>query len=193
MEPPEAVRVVRTRDAVRELREKGRSATRIAAELGISKSTVCYHLRRLGVPADVRCNRRYDWEVVQRYYDDGHSINQCLDHFGMTRASFVAAVRRGAVRTRPQRKPIEELLRPGVNRNHLRLRLLADGLKDARCERCGLTEWLDKPAPLQLHHVNGDGRDNRPENLQILCPNCHSQTDSWGGRNRGKVPLAATS
>jgi 5-methylcytosine-specific restriction endonuclease McrA len=94
-----------------------------------------------------------------------------------------------AVRTRPQRKPIEELLRPGVNRSHLRLRLLADGLKDARCEQCGLTEWLGKPAPLQLHHVNGDGKDNRPENLQILCPNCHSQTDSWGGRNRRKIPV----
>jgi 5-methylcytosine-specific restriction endonuclease McrA len=75
-------------------------------------------------------------------------------------------------------------------------------LKEARCERCGLTEWLGKPAPLQLHHVNGDGKDNRPENLQILCPNCHSQTDSWGGRNRRKVrpvsdspagPIAASS
>lgn len=202
MEAGDGVRIVGTRNAVRALREQGLSATRIAAELGVSKSTVCYHLRRLGVPADVRCNRRYDWAVVQRFYDEGNSITQCLARFGMTRASFVAAVRRGAVRTRPQRKPIEELLRPGVNRNHLRLRLLADGLKDARCERCGLTEWLGKPAPLQLHHVNGDGRDNRPENLQILCPNCHSQTDSWGGRNRGKArpapvsphePLAATS
>jgi AcrR family transcriptional regulator len=191
MDPRDAVRIVRTRDAVRALREQGYSATRIAAKLGVSKSTVCYHLRRLGVPADVRCNRRYDWETVQRFYDEGHSVNQCLDHFGMTRASFVAAVRRGAVRTRPRRRPIEELLRPGVSRTNLRLRLLADGVKDARCERCGLTEWLGEPAPLQLHHVNGDGQDNRPENLQILCPNCHSQTDSWGGRNRGKVAAAS--
>ncbi|HKH18749.1 MAG TPA: HNH endonuclease [Solirubrobacteraceae bacterium] len=187
MEGSEAVRLITTREAVEALREQGLSATRLAAELGIGKSTVCYHLRRLGEPADSRCNRRYDWERVQRYYDEGHGVTQCLDHFGMTRASFVAAVRRGAVRTRPQRKPIEELLRPGVNRNNLRLRLLADGIKEARCERCGLTEWLGRPAPLQLHHVNGDGQDNRFENLQILCPNCHSLTDSWGGRNRGKI------
>ena len=187
------VEIVRTREAVEALREHGRSATSIAAELGISKSTVCYHLRRLGVPPDTRSNRRYDWKEVQRYYDEGHSVNQCLDHFGMARASFVAAVRRGAVRTRPQRKPIEELLRPGVNRNHLRLRLLADGLKDARCEECGITEWRGKPVPLQLHHVNGDGQDNRRENLQVLCPNCHSQTDSWGGRNRGKLRAVSDS
>jgi HNH endonuclease len=187
------VRIVRTRDAVRELREQGLSANRIAAVLGIGKSTVCYHLRRLGVPPDDRCNRRYDWDMVQRFYDEGHSVVECLERFGMARASFVAAVRRGAIRTRPRRKPIEELLRPDVTRSHLRLRLVADGLKDARCERCGLTEWLGKPAPLQLHHVNGDGRDNRPENLQILCANCHSQTDSWGGRNLGKVRPAAES
>lgn len=184
MEAREAVHIISTRAAVEALREQGRSATSIAAELGIGKSTVCYHLRRLGVPPDDRCNRRYDWDAVQRFYDEGHGVTACLDHFGMTRASFVAAVRRGAVRTRPQRKPIEEMFRPGVNRNHLRLRLLADGLKEARCEQCGLTEWRGRPAPLQLHHINGDGRDNRPENLQILCPNCHSQTDSWGGRNR---------
>jgi hypothetical protein len=180
-------RIVRTRDAVEALRERGLSATSIAAELGVAKSTVCYHLRRLGEPADARCNRRYDWETVQRFYDEGHSVTQCLGRFGMTRASFVAAVRRGAVRTRPKRKPIEELMRTGVNRNYLRLRLLAEGIKEARCERCGLTEWLGKPAPLQLHHVNGNGQDNRYENLEILCPNCHSLTASWGGRNRPRV------
>jgi DNA-binding transcriptional ArsR family regulator len=191
MEAEGGVRLVRTREAVAALRAQGLSATRIAVELGVSKSTVCYHLRRLGEQPDTRYNRRYDWEAVQRFYDERHSIAQCLDHFGMTRASFVAATRRGAVRTRPRRKPIEEMFRPGVNRNHLRLRLLADGIKEARCERCGLTEWLGRPAPLQLHHVNGNGQDNRPENLQILCPNCHSQTDSWGGRNRKGSRAAA--
>lgn len=81
------------------------------------------------------------------------------------------------------------MFRPDVNRNDLRLRLLADKPKEPRCEQCGLTEWRGKPPPLQRHHINGDGRDNRPGNLQIMCPNCHSQTDSWGGRNRGRIRL----
>jgi len=87
------------------------------------------------------------------------------------------------VAPRPRGMPIRELLAAPRVRDHLKRRLLAAGLLPRRCERCGIDEWLGDPLSLQLHHVNGDGRDNRLENLQILCPNCHSQTGSWGGRN----------
>jgi DNA-binding transcriptional ArsR family regulator len=181
--------IIRTRSAVRELRGEGKTVSEIAAALEVTKSTVCYHLRRLGEPVKERCNRRYDWEEVRRYYEAGHSVNDCLAHFGMTRAAFVAAVRRGALVTRPQRLPIEELLGVTRNRTHLKKRLYDAGLKEPRCERCGLEEWLGEPLSMALHHVNGDGSDNRLENLQILCPNCHSQTDNFSGRNRRR-PLA---
>lgn len=60
-------------------------------------------------------------------------------------------------------------------------------LKTNKCEICGLSDWLDKPIQCELHHINGDSTDNRIENLQILCPNCHSQTDNFRSRNRSKV------
>jgi 5-methylcytosine-specific restriction endonuclease McrA len=66
-----------------------------------------------------------------------------------------------------------------ISTNHLKIRLLKEKIKEYRCEKCGNTEWNGKEIPLQLHHINGDSNDNRLENLQILCPNCHAQTDNF--------------
>jgi hypothetical protein len=67
----------------------------------------------------------------------------------------------------------------------LKRRILAAGLKVHKCESCGFTEWLSNVIPLELHHVNGDKHDNRFENLQLLCPNCHALTDNYRGKNIG--------
>ena len=60
-------------------------------------------------------------------------------------------------------------------------------LKGHKCENCQLEQWLSNPIPLQIHHINGIKSDNRIENLQLLCPNCHSQTDNFRRRNVKKV------
>lgn len=66
----------------------------------------------------------------------------------------------------------------------LKNRLLNEGFKDSICECCGNSEWMGKPIPLELHHINGDNTDNRIENLQILCPNCHALTNNYRGRKK---------
>jgi DNA-binding CsgD family transcriptional regulator len=171
--------------AVGDLLGQGLNQAEVARRLGLSKGAVSYHAGRLGYPRDPACARRYDWQEIQRYYDDGHSISDCQAVFGFARKSLVDAVARGAFMTRPQAMPADELFVTGTRRNrrHLRLRLIRLGLKDPICEECGLVEWRGQPLSLQLHHTNGDGLDNRVENFRILCRNCHSQTDNWGGRN----------
>jgi len=52
-----------------------------------------------------------------------------------------------------------------------------------RCSCCKLTTWCEQKLPLELDHINGDNRDNTVENLRLLCPNCHSLTPTWRGRN----------
>ena len=171
----------------------GKSITSIADELGVVKSTVCYHARRLGFLGDERFARRYDWAEIQRYYDEGRSIRACALRFGFCLESWHRAVRAGLLVSRPAGAPIETYLVRGrrTNRSHLKQRLLAAGLKENRCERCGIEKWLDEPLSMALHHINGDGLDNRLENLSLLCPNCHSQTPNFSGRNVRMGRLAA--
>ena len=67
----------------------------------------------------------------------------------------------------------------------LRQRLIKEGLKLHQCESCLCETWMGQPIPLELDHINGDRWDSRLENLRLLCPNCHAQTDTYRGRNIG--------
>jgi hypothetical protein len=182
-----------TRARVAELRLQDLSYVAIARRLGLAKSTVAYHARRLGEAADNRFARRYDWAEIQRAVDSGLSLRQCMERFGFCRDAWGKAVKRGELVPREWVTPIEDLLIAGRRRQrgHVKRRLLAEGLKQNRCEECGLTEWRGQPLNMALHHVNGDGTDNRLENLLLLCPNCHAQTPNYGGRNGHHRPGSA--
>lgn len=52
-----------------------------------------------------------------------------------------------------------------------------------KCEICRIVEWQGKNIIFEIDHIDGDNRNNEKNNLRILCPNCHSQTDTWRGRN----------
>lgn len=85
--------------------------------------------------------------------------------------------------------PIEKILVEGssFSTSNLRKRLIAEGLKEEKCERCGLFEWLGEKLPLELDHINGVSNDHRLHNLKILCPNCHALTPTWRGRKNRKI------
>lgn len=90
---------------------------------------------------------------------------------------------------RLDRLPLSKILTKdsSYNRTKLKQRLIEEGIKENKCEICGLTHWLNKPITIQLHHLNGLNNDNRLSNLQFLCPNCHSQTANFGSRGKGSI------
>lgn len=72
------------------------------------------------------------------------------------------------------------------NRNCLRRFIIKNNILPYRCEICGNSEWNGKTLSLEIDHINGINNDNRLENLRFLCPNCHSQTTTYGSRNQQK-------
>ena len=70
-------------------------------------------------------------------------------------------------------------------------KLKSDNMRDAltalrgyRCEICGISSWMNKEIILEVHHIDRDHYNSSLDNLQLLCPNCHSQTYYWRGRQR---------
>ena len=116
------------------------------------------------------------------------TLDSYLTKLGLTYAGNIG----GKGKTCPTRKKAEVFLFKGsIIKSHLlKLKLIEDGLKERRCENCRSTDWMGKPVPLELHHINGDRFDNRFENLQLLCPNCHALTGNYSGR--GRKPLVAS-
>lgn len=72
-----------------------------------------------------------------------------------------------------------------LGKSNKRRRVFED--QNGRCNRCGLVEWQGQPIPLELEHKNGINSDNRRENLEGLCPNCHALTSTWRGRNNRSI------
>lgn len=61
----------------------------------------------------------------------------------------------------------------------LKKRLIKDGIKEEKCEECGLTSWRGEKINFELHHIDGNHYNNSLDNLKLLCPNCHSQTKGF--------------
>ncbi|MFE3721419.1 HNH endonuclease signature motif containing protein [Streptomyces cyaneofuscatus] len=138
-----------------------------------SSTNMCEVLRRLGV------------EVVGGQHTH---ISRRVKALGIDTSHFSAPPRTGDVR---RRRPEELLVDQSQN---LARRIPGERLKRAmialgaaeRCALCGTGRtWRERPLPLEVDHIDGNWRNNRPENLRLLCPNCHSTTDTYRGRGKG--------
>ncbi len=133
--------------------------------------------------------RRYNWSEVQTYYDEGHTFRECRLRFGFCAAAWAKAVQRGELTARSRLWPWRKVVTQSKSRLSVKRALLREGILSNKCDECGLDEWRGKPLSIHVDHINGIHDDHRLENLRMLCPNCHSQTETYGAKNRRRLRL----
>jgi hypothetical protein len=110
------------------------------------------------------------------------TLNYYLDKMGIEYSGNQGL---NGIRKDPKRKSANDYANSTcVKSDKLKKKLVEDGVKENKCEMCGIFDWNGKPLSLELHHIDGNRFNNSFDNLQILCPNCHSQTDNYGSKNR---------
>lgn len=123
------------------------------------------------------------------------SVKRHIERLGLDKSHFKGQSHLGGkTHDWAKKRPLSEILVKGStysSTQSLRLRLIKEGVLENKCYNpdCPIEgpEWLGKPMTIQLDHINGVRDDNRIENLRLLCPNCHSQTDTYCGKNIGRV------
>lgn len=151
--------------------------TREVLQAAVSASTnMCEVLRRLGL------------EVVGGHHTH---ISRRIKAYGIDTSHFTPVVRTERQRYNQRRRAAAEILVEDTSVHARRIpssrlkRAIRELGLDERCALCGIKlVWLGEPLPLEVDHIDGNWRNNRIENLQLLCPNCHSTTDTYRGRGK---------
>jgi len=181
------------KDEVERLLLEGNSFNNIRKQVGCSTGTISYHANRLGLDRRNSIDLttlNIDWIAAQSKVDNGLTKTELSAILNISVHCIDKAISQRLLTYKPKipkRSMLEYLIKDGpyISSFKLKNKLLKEELKEEICECCGLgTNWNNAPISLQLDHVDGDTANNELSNLRIICPNCHSQTETYAGKNK---------
>ena len=138
--------------------------------------------------------KRSEDEIIEAI-DNSDSMSQAADSLGLAFSTFKRyatklglydpLVDRSGKGTYKVKKQLSDVFSGKVHMvtHQLKTRLIREGYLEYKCNECGINEWNGNRLGLELDHISGVRSDNSLENLRLLCPNCHSQTHTFRGRN----------
>ncbi len=131
-----------------------------------------------------------DDELLEQYKITPQ-LSKLSYHFGVPDVTLWRRAKRlgitfsgGGLKDKIELKEILEGKHPQYQTFKLKKRILKEKILENKCAICGITEWNKKTISLQLDHIDGNGHNHKLENLRLICPNCHSQTDTFCGKNK---------
>ena len=116
------------------------------------------------------------------------SIKNLISSLNLDTSHFLGQAIHKGKKFGPKR-PIEDYLSNSkpIQSYKLKNRLISEGYFDCICDSCRKTQWMGKPIPLELDHIDGNHQNNNLNNLRLLCPNCHAFTSTYRGKNKSKA------
>lgn len=134
-------------------------------------------------------------EQIKEVYEKYNTLHIASAELGMTTVSLWRRAKKIGLLWKdkkyrsvsPTKIPTNEILEgkhPYYQTLKLKKRLIKEGIKQNKCEFCEITEWNGKSLSMQLDHIDGNPHNHKMDNLRIICPNCHSQTETYCGKNK---------
>ena len=139
-----------------------------------------------------------DKQLILSHMDRGFSQRETANALSVSRSALLYWIKKYDIKWMNQREKysadvLSQWLRGTHNgtrgkKTKVLVRVVRQWVLDRdnhRCSICGIGEWMKNPLTLEVDHIDGNHKNNRPENLRALCPNCHSQTETYKAKNSG--------
>jgi uncharacterized protein YhdP len=132
-------------------------------------------------------------DTILNYYKNNKTLHESASELSMTVVSLWRRAKKLNIKWSDKKRPahnkitLQDILdgkKPEYQTFKLKNRLISERIKENKCEVCGIFEWNNRPLIMQLDHIDGNSHNHLLENLRLICPNCHAQSETYCGKNK---------